>query len=179
MPRTLSYASVDVVPLLVLLLIPPPLPLVPSPLSFIPPGLVLSCLVLSCLFSSFSRAAFCLCFFRLGWPLALSHRIVFRERSVLTLVLSLCLPLYLPLTYRFISAADGNGGGDCDMGMVLLPLLLLLLLLQDKKIARSQRRLEEGGQGAMAMDTAALRKNEEIVAIEAQVRERTIGGDVQ
>eukprot|EP00904_Undaria_pinnatifida_P003578 jgi/Undpi1/13220/HiC_scaffold_8.g02882.m1 len=39
----------------------------------------------------------------------------------------------------------------------------------DKKIARSQRRLEEGGQGAMAMDTAALRKNEEIIAIEAQV----------
>ena len=40
--------------------------------------------------------------------------------------------------------------------------------LQDKKISRAQRRLEEGGQGAMAMDTAALRNDEEIVALEAQ-----------
>lgn len=42
---------------------------------------------------------------------------------------------------------------------------------QDKKISRSQRRLEEGGQGAMAMDTASLRKNEEIMAMEVQVKE--------
>ena len=41
--------------------------------------------------------------------------------------------------------------------------------LQDKEISRAQRRLEEGGQGAMAMDTAAvLRINEEIEALEAQ-----------
>lgn len=42
---------------------------------------------------------------------------------------------------------------------------------QDKKISRSQRRLEEGGQGVMAMDTASLRKNEEIMAMEVQVKE--------
>lgn len=42
--------------------------------------------------------------------------------------------------------------------------------MQDKKISRAQRRLEEGGQGAMAMDTAALRKNEEILALETQVK---------
>lgn len=40
---------------------------------------------------------------------------------------------------------------------------------QDKKISRSQRRLEEGGQGAMAMDIGSLRKNEEIMKIEVQV----------
>ncbi|CAN0391252.1 unnamed protein product, partial [Hapterophycus canaliculatus] len=39
----------------------------------------------------------------------------------------------------------------------------------DKKISRSQRRLEEGGQGAMAMDTASLRNNEEIMKLEVQV----------
>lgn len=39
---------------------------------------------------------------------------------------------------------------------------------QDKKIARSQRRLEEGGQGAMPMDTAAISKNDEIIELEAQ-----------
>lgn len=44
--------------------------------------------------------------------------------------------------------------------------------MQDKKISRAQRRLEEGGQGAMAMDTAALRKNEEILALETQVRSK-------
>lgn len=45
----------------------------------------------------------------------------------------------------------------------------MFALGQDKKISRAQRRLEEGGQGAMAMDTAALRKNDEIIALETQV----------
>ncbi|CAM9946287.1 unnamed protein product [Discosporangium mesarthrocarpum] len=41
----------------------------------------------------------------------------------------------------------------------------------DKKIMRSQRRLDEGGQGALKVDSAALRKNEEIIKLEAQVSE--------
>lgn len=44
--------------------------------------------------------------------------------------------------------------------------------LQDKKIARSQRRLEEGGQGAMPMDTAAISKNDEIIELEAQASDK-------
>lgn len=58
--------------------------------------------------------------------------------------------------------------------LVYMYIFLRCCFSQDKKISRSQRRLEEGGQGAMAMDTAALRKNEEIIALDAQARPRAL-----
>ncbi|CAN0299510.1 unnamed protein product [Ectocarpus sp. 6 AP-2014] len=67
--------------------------------------------------------------------------------------------------------ADVAKGEDYGYDKHLESILVNHIQEVDKKISRSQRRLEEGGQGAMAMDTASLRNNEEIMKMEVQMSE--------